>query len=92
MEHLESGGFSFSKYKPQYLECYKFRCSLFLNFWVPVKENVAKIYFLLSVLEEKVETLENNFGGISVNPGHPGLLYPKLPRENLPSWHSPPVS
>lgn len=67
MEHLESGGFSFSKYKPQYLECYKFRCSLFLSFWVPVKENVAKVYFLLSVLEEKVETLENNFGGIDLS-------------------------
>lgn len=35
---------------------YKFRCSLFLSFWVPVKETVAKIYFLLSVLEDKLKT------------------------------------
>lgn len=56
MEHLKSGGFYFLKFKTQYLEFYKFRCSLFLSFWVPVKKTVAKIYFLLSVLEDKLKT------------------------------------
>lgn len=56
MEHLKSRGFYF-KFKTQYLEFYKFRCSLFLSFWVPVKKKTAaKIYFLLSVLEDKLKT------------------------------------
>lgn len=46
MEHLKSGGFYFLKFKTQYLEFYKFRCSLFLSFWVPVKKkNCCKNLF-----------------------------------------------
>lgn len=40
----------------QYLELHKFWYPVFLSFWVPVKENFAKIYLLLFVLEDKVET------------------------------------
>lgn len=56
MGHLELGGFSFSKYKPQYLEFYKFRCPLFSKILDACQRNVAKIHFLLPALEDKVET------------------------------------
>ena len=92
MEHLKSGGFYFLKFKTQYLEFYKFRCSLFLSFWVPVKKkNCCKNLFSIVCAWRQTENrLENNCGGISMNSWAPWPPYPRLPRENLPSCHSPP--
>lgn len=59
MENLQTmeAFVSFSKYKIQYLELYKFRQPLLLNFWDPVKYNVVKKSIsCILVLEHKAET------------------------------------
>lgn len=55
MENGQTGGVYFPVYKTPYLELYKFSCPLLLSFWFPVKENVAKNYFLLFLHKDEVE-------------------------------------